>query len=311
MYISIKKIAFVIIFIYANPAFSSIDQNKLLTIPSPADDAEYKLTFGGRHGVFPVSRLVVYYGNFYSSRMGILGEYSASELWKRLRTEAQEWEKNDPSKPVITGLHYIATVASNHPGKDGLYRNRMSNTQIQKALSVVRMEPGSILILDVQPGLSDLQREIARLDPFLTQPDVHLGVDPEFIMTDKAVPGHKIGTISYKDINRAIDHLSELVVKYQLPPKILVIHRFTKKMVTGFDRLKSDSNVQVVLNMDGWGSPKTKILTYEKVISSEKNILYSGIKLFYKNDIKQPPYRLLSKEEVLRLQPQPIYIQYQ
>ncbi|ARF52362.1 hypothetical protein DSJ_24255 (plasmid) [Pantoea stewartii subsp. stewartii DC283] len=279
--------------------------------PSPIDNAEHQVISSDNHGVLLDKRLVVYYGNFYSPAMGILGEYPAPELWKKLKTESQEWEKADPSKSVITGLEYIATVASSSPGKDKLYRNRMSNAQIQKALSMVRMVDGAVLILDIQPGLSDLMNEITRLEPFLTQPDVHLAIDPEFIGTDKTPPSQKIGSISYKKINNVIDYLSQLVVKHQLPSKILVVHRFTKKMVTGFDKVKSDPNVQVVLNMDGWGTPTIKFATYRKVISSENNLLYPGIKLFYKNDVKYPPYRLLSKEEILGLQPQPIYIQYQ
>ncbi|MFT8210050.1 MAG: hypothetical protein ACMZI0_04500 [Symbiopectobacterium sp.] len=187
----------------------------------------------------------------------------------------------------------------------------MSDKPIEKALLVVRMTQGAVLILDVQPGLSDLHHEISRLEPFLMLPDVHLGLDPEFVITGKSVPGKRVGAINYKDINRVIDYLSELTVKNNLPPKVLVVHRFTKKMVTGFDKVKSDPNVQVILNMDGWGGPEIKITMYEKVISSETGLLYPGIKIFYKNDLKKPPHRLLSKDEVLSLKPQPLYIQYQ
>ncbi|MGL9760214.1 MAG: hypothetical protein ACR5K7_03700 [Symbiopectobacterium sp.] len=281
------------------------------TLPRMDDGLDKFYASSDRAGIIPANRLVVYYGNFNSSSMGILGEYSASELWKKLTAEAQKWEKAAPSKPVIPGIEYIATVANNQPGRDGFYRNRMSNMKIEKALSVVRMKPGAVLILDVQPGLSDLYCEISRLEPFLTQPDVHLGIDPEFIMMEKTIPGARIGTINDKDINRVVDYLSTLVVKNNLPPKVLVIHRFTKKMVTGFDKVKLDPNVRVILSMDGWGAPETKIATYEKVVSDEHGVLYSGIKIFYKNDIKKPPHRLLSKAEVLSLRPQPIYIQYQ
>jgi len=33
--------------------------------------------------------------------------------------------------------------------------------------------------------------------------------------------------------------------------------------------------------------------------------------LFYKNDIKNPPKRLMTPEELVKLVPQPSYIQYQ
>ncbi|MCW2485108.1 hypothetical protein J5069_04265 [Candidatus Symbiopectobacterium sp. NZEC127] len=306
-----KKFGVLIFTLTLNICVPTSAQGTLSTTPPRMDNIENVLALSGRAGVIPANRLVVYYGNFNSRRMGILGEYPAPELWKRLTAEAQEWEKADPSKPVIPGLEYIATVASNQPGRDGLYRNRMSDKQIDIALSVVRMTPGAVLILDVQPGRSDLHREISRLELFLIQPDVHLGIDPEFIMMGKSIPGARIGTINDKDINRVVDYLSALVVKNNLPPKVLVVHRFTKKMVTGFDKIKSDPNVQVILSMDGWGAPETKVSTYEKVVSAEKGVLYPGIKIFYKNDIRKPPHRLLSKAEVLGLQPQPVYIQYQ
>ena len=306
-----KKRGGLIIILILNILWSLFAQGTPSTTSPHVDDIKKNHTGSYQSGIIPANRLVVYYGNFSSRRMGILGEYPAPELWKRLIAEALEWEKIDPSKPVVPGLQYIATVASNQPGRDGLYRNRMSDKQIEKALSVVRMTPGAILILDIQPGLSDLHHEISRLESFLILPDVHLGVDPEFIMTGKSIPGTRIGKTGYKDINKVIDYLSELVVRNNLPPKVLVIHRFTKKMVMEFDKVKLDPNVQVILSMDGWGTPETKISTYQKVVSSEKNLLYPGIKIFYKNDIKKPPHKLLSKSEVLSLQPQPVYIQYQ
>ncbi|WP_440864118.1 hypothetical protein [Symbiopectobacterium purcellii] len=100
-------------------------QGTLSTTPPRMEGVDKFYTSSGRAGIIPANRLVVYYGNFNSRRMGILGEYPAPELWKKLTAEAQEWENADPSKPVIPGLEYIATVASNQPGRDGFYRNRI------------------------------------------------------------------------------------------------------------------------------------------------------------------------------------------
>lgn len=41
---------------------------------------------------------------------------------------------------------------------------------------------GVILFLDVQAGRSTINAEVARLVPFLSRPDVHLGLDPESYM---------------------------------------------------------------------------------------------------------------------------------
>jgi hypothetical protein len=62
--------------------------------------------------------------------------------------------------------------------------------------------------------------------------------------------------------------------------------------------------------MDGWGAPQLKLDTYKRYIQNEP-VQFTGFKLFYKNDLKRPPHRMLTPDELLHLEPQPIYIQYQ
>jgi hypothetical protein len=62
--------------------------------------------------------------------------------------------------------------------------------------------------------------------------------------------------------------------------------------------------------MDGWGPKDLKRATYYHVIEPEP-VQFTGIKIFYKNDLKSPSTGLLTPEEVLSLHPKPIYIQYQ
>ena len=42
-------------------------------------------------------------------------------------------------------------------------------------------------------------------------------------------PGKKIGTYDAEDVNYAVKFLAGVVDKYKLPPKVLIVHRFTKK----------------------------------------------------------------------------------
>ena len=142
-------------------------------------------------------------------------------------------------------------------------------------------------------------------------PQVHFGMDPEFSMKDGSKPGRKIGTYDAADINYVSGYLASMVKKYNLPPKILVVHRFTKKMVTNYKNIKLRKEVQVVMDMDGWGEPDLKTGTYRYFINQEP-VQFTGFKLFYKNDIKKKPFHMLTPEEVLsRYKPYPIYIQYQ
>lgn len=260
--------------------------------------------------ILPFKRIIVYYGNLHSKKMGALGEYAPKEMWKRLNVEVKKWEKADPSTPVQVGLHYIAAVASGTPGKDSKYINRMANSQIDSVLKIAKMRPNTIVFLDLQVALSTIKAELPHIEKYLEMPQVHLGIDPEFSMKDGSLPGKKIGTYDAADINYVTGYLADIVKKYNLPPKVFVLHRFTKKMVTNSQLIKLRPEVQVVMHMDGWGEPDLKLGTYRHFIFSEP-VQFTGFKIFYKNDLKKAPKRLMTPEELLKLKPIPSYIQYQ
>lgn len=259
--------------------------------------------------ILPFKRIVVYYGNLHSKKMGALGEYAPKEMWSRLNAEVAKWEKADPSTPVQAGVHYIAAVASGTPGSDGKYINRMGNKQIDSVMKIAKMHNG-IVFLDLQVALSNIKDELPRIEKYLQLPNVHLGIDPEFSMKDGAKPGKKIGTYDAADINYCSQYLANLVKKYNLPPKVFTVHRFTKKMVTNYQNIKLRPEVQIVMHMDGWGEPELKKGTYRYFIQNEP-VQFTGFKLFYKNDIKKAPNKMMTPEELLKLTPAPIYIQYQ
>ncbi len=57
------------------------------------------------------------------------------------------------------------------------------------------------------------------------------------------------------DINYVTEQLARIVRENKLPPKVLVIHRFTRNMVQGCKDIKLRPEVQIVMDMDGWGAP--------------------------------------------------------
>lgn len=259
--------------------------------------------------MLPFKRIVAYYGNLNSKRMGVLGEFEPKEMWRRLQEEVKQWEKADSLTPVQPALHYIVTVAQADSGVDGKYRLRMNENQIDSILTIAKMG-NAIVFLDIQVGLSNLKHEIPVLEKYLKMDNVHLGIDPEFSMKDGTKPGKKIGTFDASDINYASDYLATLVSKNHLTPKILVVHRFTKDMITNYKKIKIRPEVQIVIDMDGWGSPALKKGTHYRHIYSEP-VQFTGFKLFYKNDIKHEPFKMLTPSELLKITPRPIYIQYQ
>lgn len=256
--------------------------------------------------ILPAKRIIAYYGNPRSVRMGILGEFEPEEMLRKLDAEVAEWKRLDPQHPAQPALHLIAVVAAGDKGFDGKYRNRMDSTLIEKVYGWAKSR-NAIMFVDVQVGLSTLQEELPRLERFLKRPDVHLGIDPEFSMKDGTRPGKKIGTYDAADINYASRYLAELVDKYKLPPKVLVIHRFTQRGVTNASKIRLDPKVQIVMHMDGFGPPYLKRDSYYSYIKKEP-VQFAGWKQFTKAKNDKPR---TSREEILRLWPQPLYIQIQ
>jgi hypothetical protein len=259
--------------------------------------------------ILPGKRIVAYYGNPRSTKMGALGEYPKDEMLRRLKGEVAKWEKADPSLPVQPALHLVAVVAQGEAGKSGKYRMIHPDALVNEVYAWAK-EINGILFLDIQTGHSDIRTILPRFEWILKNPDVHLGIDPEFnLIKSGNIPCKKIGTYDAADINSAAAYLAELVKKYNLPPKVLIVHRFTRNMVTNAEKVTLRPEVQVVMDMDGWGAPWLKRDSYRDYIVAHP-VEYTGFKLFYHNDTKKGD-PLMTPQDVLKLNPKPLYIQYQ
>jgi len=291
------------------PGTSTIARTKVTKVVSSTSAWPVKTVYPSAGALLPFNRIVAYYGNFYSTQMGVLGQYQPDIMMAKLASTTATWHEADPSTPVIPALDYIVVTAQGSAGKDGKYRLRMPDSQIDKALELMSKVNG-LVFLDFQVGLSDVKTEVSLYESYLKLPNVELSLDPEFDMEAGARPGTQIGTMSASDINWAANYLANLVNENKLPPKILVIHRFTQDMVTNYRQITPLPQVEVVMDMDGWGSPAKKKNTYQQVIVAEP-VQFTGFKLFYKNDLLSPSTGMLTPAEVLHLSPQPSYIQYQ
>jgi hypothetical protein len=192
--------------------------------------------------------LVTWYGNPHSAAMGVLGQGSGAERADRLRSQAAAYEPLT-SKSVVAAYHVVAVVAQRKAGADGKWSRRESPVVIRALLEEARGE-GFMLVLDVQPGRSRIEEELEYLRPFLSEPDVHLPLDPEFGIRDSL-------------------------------------------------------SVDVVLDMDGFGGQSLKLATYA-AIRRQRRLEFSGVKLFYKQDVE-----LLSPAQVMGLEPVPAVVIYQ
>ncbi|MCQ3971548.1 hypothetical protein, partial [Klebsiella pneumoniae] len=82
----------------------------------------------------PYNRVVAFYGNLFSKRMGILGELPKEQMLAKLKEENARWAEADTTIPTIPALHYVAITAQGKPGKQNMYRQRMPHAQIDKIL---------------------------------------------------------------------------------------------------------------------------------------------------------------------------------
>jgi hypothetical protein len=261
--------------------------------------------------ILPDNRIVAFYGNPLSKRMGVLGEYPTEQMLGKLDDAVREWQRADPATPVKPALQLIAVVAQGAPGRDGMYRLRMDSSLIEKVYGWAKQR-NALLFLDIQVGKSTMQKELPRLMPFLSRPDVHLAMDAEFAMhhsKEGMAPGKKVGQFDAQDINWVAEQLRELVTEKKLPPKLLIVHRWLKQMISNADKITVDPHVQIVMDMDGWGPPWMKFESYRDYIDLEP-VEYTGFKIFFHNDVKRHD-PLLTPAEVLFLRPRPLYIQYQ
>lgn len=293
------------------PTLDTADYNKRLEYMANGDTSgmwPVKGPYPLPGAVLPFKRVVAYYGNLYSKKMGALGEYPKEEMFKRLLAEVDNWNKADSLTPAIPALHYIAVTAQGAPGKDGMYRARMPFSQIDTIISWSN-EIDALVFLDIQVGHSNVKEETEKFVEYFKNPKVHFGIDPEFSMKGGERPGSVIGSFNANDINSVIDVLASVVKENNLPPKMLVIHRFTQNMVQNYKDIKLVPEVQVIIDMDGWGPKDLKAGTWRHFIYPEP-IQFTGFKIFYKNDLKKGG-PLYTAEELMQYKPLPLYIQYQ
>ncbi len=235
--------------------------------------------------------------------MGILGRLDGRALAEGLRRQADGYAAVT-HKRVMPAYELVAVVAQPQPGRDGRYRRRESRQVIDRMLQAARAA-GFKLILDVQTGRSTVLRELAYLAPYLQEPDVYLALDPEFSMGPDGVPGQRIGEMRADEVNDAIAVLEYLQKRYQLPPKVLIVHQFTTGMLPDKEKIWNSSVLDIVLAVDGFGSPALKRHTYGTVLR-QHSLEFSGFKLFYIQDTD-----LLQPSQVLALTPPPAVIIYQ
>ncbi|MDQ2726303.1 MAG: hypothetical protein M3Y91_00185 [Actinomycetota bacterium] len=256
---------------------------------------------GGGTTLFPSHRLVAYYGAPASPTLGVLGDAPPDVLWSRLAAAAAPFAV--PKTAVVASYELIAYTAEAAPGPNGTYSAELAPSQLDEYLNVVHAHHG-MLILDIQPGRSDLLADAQSLEPWLAHPDVGLALDPEWELQPGQRPSQQIGRTTAGEINQVSAWLQQLTVAHRLPQKLLIVHQFRASMVEAKPDVTSRPNLALAFNMDGFGAAENKLSVYQLLAGDPRWAL--GYKLFYSRD--QP---LQTPDQILALAPAPQIVEYE
>jgi hypothetical protein len=273
--------------------------------PRTPQAAQATLPRGGRE-VFPRYRLVGYAGVTGASTLGRLGTGPLNQRIAEIEGSAKPYAAGRQILPVV---EVIATVVQGSPGRDGKYRVRLTDAQIDTYHKAARKHR-AVMLLNLQPGRSEFLTEAKAFEKWLKQPDVGVALDPEWAMDPGQRPGAAYGHTTGAELDAVARYLSGLVKRYHLPEKVMVYHQVARSVVRKESGLKDHGGVAVIKSVDGLGHPGPKINTYRVVNKTTPKFVHAGFKLFFTED-RRSGGRLMSPWKVLALKPRPEYVMYE
>lgn len=214
-------------------------------------------------------------------------------------------------------FHLIYGLASSEPGRDKDYLLPLSHAKLMEYIDAAKSN-GFAVIIDTQLGELTPIEAIKPVLKYLEHRNVHLAIDPEFEVHGLDVrPGKVIGHITGEEVNQVQSAMSAYLKENGIEEdKILIVHMFTERMVREKDKYKKYDQVDVIMNLDGHGSPGLKVNIYNKLYTEEASgKVAGGFKLFFQEDkpSMMTPRQVLGMDPVgkTRIKEAPHYINYQ
>lgn len=249
-------------------------------------------------------QLVVLYGLPGNPDLGVLGASSPKDAAKAALQRAAEYDAINGDDGVKAMLDLVYAQAQAEPTENGLYLRYLADDVVRQYMRLAQRYDLQ-LMLDLQIGRGDPLDEVKKIERYLRDPRVHIAIDPEYAVGPDGTPLGSPGAISGDQLNAIQDYVSGLVAKYNLPPKIIVIHQFMEETVTRGDKIRSREHVDLVFNMDAFGALDEKARKYS-MFSSRGYPARHGFNVFLSQDD-----RVMSAQEVEQLSPRPDVIFYQ
>ncbi|RIQ22541.1 hypothetical protein [Jiangella rhizosphaerae] len=274
--------------------------------PSPTPTATPAATLpGGGTTILPDHRLVGFAGGR-SPAFGRLTPDGLDAAAAQIDAIAAEYDGD--GRTVLPVFELITVIAHGSPAADGLYRTHEPDDVIAAYLAAARRH-GALLLLNVQPGRAGFLEEVTRLEPWLTEPDVGLALDPEWAVGPDEVPGDVYGSTTGAELDSVAAYLSSLVAVHGLPEKVMVFHQVHASVVEDEAALRPHPGVVTIKSVDGIGSRADKERTWTTLMRTKPPHVAPGFKLFFEEDAAQGP--LMTPAQVLGLVPTPDYVLYE
>ena len=248
------------------------------------------------------NEVIAYYGAPQSPAMGILGQHDPEDAADLLEQRAAVYRFLARSWHVMPALHVVYGVAQ--PDSGGGSVRYIDDRSVRQYIELARRR-GFVVILDLQIGHGDPLTEVRQIEPYLREPDVFVALDPEFALPSSTKPGERIGSISAADINAVQAYLAQLTTSQRIPEKTLIVHQFEDYMITDPAAIDRRPDVDLVIDMDGYGPAGVKEAKYA-TYAAAPYAPFPGIKVFLQHD-PDP----LSEASLLALEPRPALIVYQ
>lgn len=261
--------------------------------------------------------IVAYYGRPGVKSLGVLGQHSLDEIIPIIKEKANEYKKASGNSNVVPGFNIIYGLAAAEPGRKKDYIIPLSNEKLMPYINAAQ-EHGFAVFIDLQLGKMTPAKAVQPVLKYLKYDNVHLAIDPEFeVYGLDERPGKVIGHIDGEDINKVQAVMVDYMKQHQIKEKkILIVHMFRESMVKNKKVVKKHEDIDLIMNLDGHGSPKLKVDIYNSIYTHMRSQkVAGGFKLFFDEDkpVLMTPHQVLGLEPVAgtKIKDMPKYINYQ
>jgi hypothetical protein len=234
----------------------------------------------------------------------VLGEQDAEAGARRAIEVAAAYEGF--GRRVVPTFEILASVASAEAGSDGDFSNEFSFDKFAPHLLVAAANEMHV-VFDLQTGRGRFPDQAREYEALWLQPHTSIALDPEWrVGPDEQPGGGRIGTVDAGEVNETIDYLDALITANGLPPKMCIVHQFTPSMITDKQQIRGTDNVQVLIQMDGFGSLALKQGSWARIVADLPAGAFTGWKNFYDEDQPTP-----TPAETMANEPAPRFVSFQ